>query len=236
VERGEAEKTRSEREKEELALELKVRAAESESLRETLAEERKQLKRQAELLDRLREKAGPQARWARVLPADAKRNKVRLRLQAANSRLLKAERECDRLGAELRRSDEQLRVTEARLRRLETVRERTAAVYIDALPRRRFRTLVALAWRLARLRLRDVRAYAAIRRSGRFDVRYYLTRYPEVVVARKTPILDYIDQGVAEQRNPRADFDTSRYMARHPELAETGEDPFLHYLRSQGAA
>ena len=115
-------------------------------------------------------------------------------------------------------------------------REQIFAMYLDALSRRRGRTAWRLLVLLLRFRLRDVSAYFTIRRSQRFDARFYLMRYPEVAVAGENPILDYIERGAADGRNPSRDFDTAAYVAEHPELAETGENPLVHLLRREREA
>ena len=115
-------------------------------------------------------------------------------------------------------------------------REQIFAMYVDALSRRRGRTAWRLLVLLLRFRLRDVSAYFAIRRSQRFDARFYLMRYPEVAVAGENPILDYIERGAADGRNPSRDFDTTAYVAEHPELADTGENPLVHLLRREREA
>jgi hypothetical protein len=239
----------SERERQQLALEIRVRTAEGESLRKAVAEERGRVERQSEMLDRLRETTGKRdrqgGRWRgemekRLAEREEQKNKLRKQLAATNARLHKSARERKRLAAELRSRRQELRTANRRLdaagRQLETVRADTAALYLGALPRHRLRTALRLAGWSARLRFRDVRAYLAIRRSGQFDVRHYLTAYPEVVVAGENPIVDYLERGAAEGRDPRADFDTRRYVELHPELADTGENPFLHYLRSAAGA
>jgi hypothetical protein len=221
----------SERERRELALEIRVRTAESESLRKAVAEQRGEVERQAELLERLRTAAARrEARSGRVVEGERQDKKLRDRLQATTAKLKQAERERDQLRAQLRQGKRQLRDGE---QHVAAVREETAALYIEALPRRRLHTAGRVAGWLLRFRLRDVRAYSAIRRSGRFDVRRYLTEYPEVAVAGENPIIDYVEKGVAEGRDPRADFDSRRYLTRHPELADSGLNPFVHYLRSE---
>ena len=71
-----------------------------------------------------------------------------------------------------------------------------------------------------------------IRRSGRFDVQYYLQHNPDVAQMAMDPIHHYLVYGAREGRNPAADFDTRAYVTRHPEAGRSGQNPLVHALRA----
>jgi hypothetical protein len=51
-------------------------------------------------------------------------------------------------------------------------------------------------------RLRYIRTYLALRRSGGFDSRYYLARYPDVAGTGLDPLMHYVEHGMREGRSP----------------------------------
>ena len=97
----------------------------------------------------------------------------------------------------------------------------------------RWRTASHLASWVLRGRIRDLRAYRALKRSNRFDPSFYCTAYPAVAGARMNPLLHYVEHGAREGRKPNPEFDPVSYSDRHPELADTGENPLVHFLRSE---
>ncbi len=125
---------------------------------------------------------------------------------------------------------------EALSSRFAAVRDETALTYLSARPPSRLRVATKLlGWSLRPSRFNDLRSYRTIRRSGRFDSTYYLLRYPEVATGRRHPILDYVESGAREGRDPSASFSTRAYLASHSDLEQSGTNPFAHFLRS-GAA
>ena len=70
-----------------------------------------------------------------------------------------------------------------------------------------------------------------IRRSGLFDPRWYLERYPDVAQSGMDPIGHFLDFGVGEGRDPGPDFNTRRYLERNADVAASGMNPLVHYLR-----
>lgn len=82
-------------------------------------------------------------------------------------------------------------------------------------------------------RRRDTRL---IRRSGLFDVQFYLAQCPGDAAAREDPIQHYLAVGAARGLDPSLLFDTSEYVARNPAAQAAGENPLAHHLRSHGGS
>lgn len=80
-------------------------------------------------------------------------------------------------------------------------------------------------------RLRTLRNWVLVWRSGAFDAEYYLRTYPDVADARRNPLWHYCRHGWQEGRNPNPSFNTRGYLAANPDVAAAGIDPFCHYLR-----
>ena len=80
-------------------------------------------------------------------------------------------------------------------------------------------------------RLRSVRNWVLVWRSGAFDAEYYLRTYPDVAGSRIDPLWHYCRYGWREGRNPNPSFNTRSYLAANPDVAAAGIDPFYHYLR-----
>jgi len=76
---------------------------------------------------------------------------------------------------------------------------------------------------------------ARLRASKVFDAAWYLNAYHDVADSGDDPVLHYLRNGAAEQRDPGPYFSTSYYLATYPDVAEAGVNPLLHYLVS-GAA
>ncbi len=71
-----------------------------------------------------------------------------------------------------------------------------------------------------------------IRRSGLFDVDFYLSQYPDVVQTKIDPIVHFLAWGAAEHRNPNRAFDTRFYQDHHGDRLRQGENPLVHYVRT----
>ena len=80
-------------------------------------------------------------------------------------------------------------------------------------------------------RLRSVRNWVLVWRSGAFDAEYYLRTYPDVANSRCNPLWHYCRYGWREGRNPNPSFNTRSYIAANPDVAAAGIDPFCHYIR-----
>jgi GT2 family glycosyltransferase/glycosyltransferase involved in cell wall biosynthesis len=68
-----------------------------------------------------------------------------------------------------------------------------------------------------------------------FDAEWYLTKYPDLRLAKIDPLSHYIRYGAAEGRDPNRYFDSAWYAARYPDVASSGYAPLMHYLAG-GAA
>ena len=80
-------------------------------------------------------------------------------------------------------------------------------------------------------RLRGLRDWVLIWRSGAFDAEYYLRTYPDVARSRLGSLWHYCRYGWREGRNPNPSFNTRSYLAANPDVAAAGIDPFYHYIR-----
>jgi glycosyltransferase involved in cell wall biosynthesis len=76
-----------------------------------------------------------------------------------------------------------------------------------------------------------IRTYLAIERSGLFDEKFYLRKYPDVAAAGVDPLAHYLIHGPKEGRSPSSLFDTAYYLAKNPEIACTALHPLVHYLQ-----
>ncbi|MDX9960841.1 MAG: hypothetical protein RBS32_05120 [Aliarcobacter sp.] len=68
--------------------------------------------------------------------------------------------------------------------------------------------------------------YNIIKKSGLFDVTYYLKTYNDVRKADIDPIKHYINQGWKEGRNPSERFDNNKYLENNPDLKNAN---IVHY-------
>ena len=80
-------------------------------------------------------------------------------------------------------------------------------------------------------RLRTLRNWVSVWRSGAFDAEYYLRTYPDVARSRLGSLWHYCRHGWREGRNPNPSFNTRGYLAANPDVAAAGIDPFYHYIR-----
>lgn len=85
-------------------------------------------------------------------------------------------------------------------------------------------------------RLRWVRAYFSLRRSGLFDYRYYVLRNPDVARARLNPLMHYLEHGAQEGRDASARFSTRAYLEHRPGLDPARRNPLYEALRAGDAA
>ncbi len=79
--------------------------------------------------------------------------------------------------------------------------------------------------------IRVIRDYFYIKKSGQFDINFYLRVYPDVNACAYNPLLHYCRFGWKEQKNPSAKFVTAEYLKRNPDVAALKMNPFYHYLR-----
>jgi hypothetical protein len=72
-------------------------------------------------------------------------------------------------------------------------------------------------------------SYFRLRRSGLFDSRFYLTRYPDVKQAGINALRHYLRYGAAEGRKPNPLFEPEFYWKRRPETHRSG-NPLLDFM------
>jgi hypothetical protein len=68
-----------------------------------------------------------------------------------------------------------------------------------------------------------------ITRSGLFDRDWYVRNYPEIDAS--DPVLDYLEQGAAEGRDPGPLFLGGWYLEQYPDVRTIGMNPLVHFLR-----
>jgi hypothetical protein len=84
------------------------------------------------------------------------------------------------------------------------------------------------AWRwISRAQAKEAEA---IRKSGLFDVAWYLERYPDVASYPHDRIDHYVKFGAWEGRDPLPLFDSMWYRAAYPEVGKSGMTPLGHFL------
>jgi hypothetical protein len=117
----------------------------------------------------------------------------------------------------------------SRIRRLGTALRATLSIVPRAVAsgplRARARQLL---WVLRRPR-RAVDAYIVLR-SGLFDARAYVARYPDISASGIDPLLHYVYCGALERRHPHPLFEPAYYLERNPDVARAGLEPFSHFL------
>lgn len=89
--------------------------------------------------------------------------------------------------------------------------------------------------RLTWQRKLDPELVAAVRRSGLFQPRWYLDRYPDVRGFPLGPLAHFCRHGIHERADPGPRFSTETYLLRAPEAARSDEPPFLHAMRRRSA-
>ncbi|HRX01399.1 MAG TPA: glycosyltransferase family A protein, partial [Cyclobacteriaceae bacterium] len=74
-----------------------------------------------------------------------------------------------------------------------------------------------------------------IRKSGLFDEKYYLLRYPDVRFADEDPLQHYLTIGWKEGRSPSAQFDIDAYLQNNADVKSSGINPLVHYILNTNA-
>lgn len=65
-----------------------------------------------------------------------------------------------------------------------------------------------------------------------FDMKYYLSSYPDVSACNISLVEHYHLYGWREGRNPNAIFNTLYYLKKYPDIEQSGINPLLHYAMS----
>jgi glycosyltransferase involved in cell wall biosynthesis len=79
--------------------------------------------------------------------------------------------------------------------------------------------------------IRNVGDARLVKKSGLFDVNWYLKEYPDVKKAQIDPVLHYVRYGWLEGRNPSRQFDQNRYLQMNADIKLSGTNPLVHYIR-----
>lgn len=69
-----------------------------------------------------------------------------------------------------------------------------------------------------------------IKKSGLFDEKYYLSKYPDVKEYEFSPINHYLTLGASEHCNPSNTFNTEEYVKKHPFVDKFNMNPLVHYI------
>lgn len=69
-----------------------------------------------------------------------------------------------------------------------------------------------------------------IKKSGLFDVDFYLITYPDVRAADIDPVKHYVIFGAGEGRNPSKNFDTDYYYFNNRDVKDLKINPLLHFI------
>ena len=72
--------------------------------------------------------------------------------------------------------------------------------------------------------------YKIIKKSGLFDINYYLRTNPDIRKADISPLKHFCEFGWKENRNPSANFQTEAYLNTHSELKHSEINPLLHFI------
>lgn len=79
--------------------------------------------------------------------------------------------------------------------------------------------------------IKKKRAYKLIRKSGKFDVDFYLTSYADVRRSDVNPIKHYVWFGANEGRDPSKFFSSRHYQEKYLDVRQIDINPFYHYLK-----
>lgn len=80
-------------------------------------------------------------------------------------------------------------------------------------------------------KLIEFNEYNTIKKSGLFDVDYYLAKNPDVKYSKMDPLTHYIRSGWIEGRNPSESFVTNDYLVTHSNVAKRGRNPLYHFAK-----
>jgi len=76
----------------------------------------------------------------------------------------------------------------------------------------------------------NLRNWLIVKRSGFFDIRYYLVNNPDVRRADIPALNHFMKQGWIDGRNPSTLFDTRYYLETNPDVKRSGANPLVHFL------
>lgn len=67
--------------------------------------------------------------------------------------------------------------------------------------------------------------------ASKFDVKYYASEYPDLLLSEEELLSHFCRVGWHEGRNPNPFFDTVTYLIRNPDVCKAGVNPYYHYLK-----
>ena len=77
--------------------------------------------------------------------------------------------------------------------------------------------------------IKDLMDYFYIKKSGKFDSKYYIFTYEDVRKNDVDPLWHFVRHGWKEGRKPNKDFDIKSYMEKY---SLRNHNPFVHYLKN----
>lgn len=66
--------------------------------------------------------------------------------------------------------------------------------------------------------------------ESKFDEKWYVARYPEVMSSAISPAWHYVLQGADAGYDPAPDFSTLRYLERYPDVRHSTLNPYFHWI------
>jgi glycosyltransferase involved in cell wall biosynthesis/chromosome segregation ATPase len=82
----------------------------------------------------------------------------------------------------------------------------------------------------AKQEIRKAKDIRIIKKSGKFDQKWYANTYSDIKGSEDFSILHYVYYGSQEGRNPCPDFNTRFYVNTYPDVKLSKINPFAHYI------
>ena len=79
--------------------------------------------------------------------------------------------------------------------------------------------------------LEFIRDYFIIRKSGYFDARYYLVKYPDIRRSDVAPLMHYVRHGWREGRYPSAEWESIATTSDHVLDKNSARNPLVEYIK-----
>ena len=74
--------------------------------------------------------------------------------------------------------------------------------------------------------------YSLLAHSPYFDIKWYLTQYPDIEKAKVDPVEHYLRYGWREGRNPSKKFNGNEYLDLYRDVKKANINPLVHYLKN----
>lgn len=75
----------------------------------------------------------------------------------------------------------------------------------------------------------NIKGYRKIKNKQLFDEKYYLTKYPAVLISGINPLLHYLYYGHKEKKNPNSYFNNNYYLSKYQDVKKSKMNPLVHY-------